>query len=33
MSYKELEDKITQDKIAIRYNVVAEGAAGHWQYC
>ena len=27
MSYKELEDKITQDKIAIRYNVVAEGAA------
>lgn len=27
MSYKDLEDKITQDKIAIRYNVVAEGAA------
>lgn len=27
MSYKELEDKISQDKIAIRYNVVAEGAA------
>lgn len=26
MSYKDLEDKITQDKIAIRYNVVAEGA-------
>ncbi|MEE0939025.1 methanol--corrinoid protein MtaC [Methanobrevibacter sp.] len=27
MSYKDLEDKISQDKIAIRYNVVAEGAA------
>ena len=27
MSYKDLEDKITQDKIAIRYNIVAEGAA------
>lgn len=27
MSYKDLEDKITQDKIAIRYNVVVEGAA------
>ena len=27
MSYKDLEDKITQDKIAIRYNVVAEGTA------
>lgn len=27
MSYKDLEDKITQDKIAIRYNVVAEGDA------
>ena len=27
MSYKNLEDKITQDKIAVRYNVVAEGAA------
>ena len=27
MSYKDVEDKITQDKIAIRYNVVAEGAA------
>ncbi len=27
MSYKDLEDKITQDKIAVRYNVVAEGAA------
>ena len=27
MTYKDLEEKITQDKIAIRYNVVAEGAA------
>ena len=27
MSYKDVEDKISQDKIAIRYNVVAEGAA------
>ena len=27
MSYKDFEDKISQDKIAIRYNVVAEGAA------
>ena len=27
MNYKELEEKINQEKIAIRYNVVAEGAA------
>lgn len=27
MSYENLENKINQDKIAIRYNIVAEGAA------
>ena len=27
MSYKDLEEKINQEKIAIRYNVIAEGAA------
>ena len=27
MSYKDLEEKMNQEKIAIRYNVVAEGAA------
>ncbi len=27
MTYKDLEDKINQNKIAIRYNIVVEGAA------
>ena len=27
MNYKDMEEKINQDRIAIRYNVVAEGAA------
>ena len=27
MTYKDLENKINQNKIAIRYNIVVEGAA------